>query len=173
MFGIWNLGSLLGKRSPPEMIWTSNEARQCIGMGEEWEECTTNEWMMGEFMFSNWIMIQRGGTNRLPNYTFEHSSGFTCDSMSAESTDEMPSEFSRMLCTIQFAVCIKWTSDLCNSSRIGFPKTVLLEYQPPLPTRRSIQDVKSGGTSLQVYWTLGSLKSLRVPQSTTLGSTSA
>ena len=84
---------------------------------------------MGEFMFSDWLMIRWGGTNRLPNYTFEHSSGFPCDSMSAESTDELPSEISRpfaMLYTIQSAVCIKGTSDLCNSSRIGFPKTVLL-----------------------------------------------
>ena len=132
---------------------------------------------MGEFMFSDWLMIRWGGTNRLPNYTFEHSSGFPCDSMSAESTDELPSEISRpfaMLYTIQSAVCIKGTSDLCNSSRIGFPKTVLLEYQPSPPTRRSIQDVKSGGMSLWVYSrTLVSLKSLRVPQSTTLGSTSA
>ena len=132
---------------------------------------------MGEFMFSDWLMIRWGRTNRLPNYTFEHSSGFPCDSMSAESTDELPSEISRpfaMLYTIQSAVCIKGTYDLCNSSRIGFPKTVLLEYQPPPPTRRSIRDVKSGGMSLWVYSrTLISLKCLRVPQSTTLGSTSA
>ena len=91
---------------------------------------------MGEFMFSDWLMTQRGETKRLPNYTFEHSSGFPYDSGSAESTDEILSEFSRrfaMLCTIQSAVCIKGTSDLCNSSGIGFPKTVLLEYQPPPP----------------------------------------
>ena len=100
---------------------------------------------MGEFMFSDWLMIQRGGTNRLPNYTFEHSSVFPCDSMSAESTDEIPSEISRpfaMLCTIQSAVCIK---DLCNSSRIGFPKTVLLEYQPPPPYSQV-------NTRCEVWW---------------------
>ena len=102
---------------------------------------------MGEFMFSDWLMI-RGGTNRLPNYTFEHSSGFPCDSMGAESTDEIPSEFSRplaMLCTIQSAVLIKRTSDLCNSSRIGFPKTVLLEYQPPPPYSQV-------NTRCEVWW---------------------
>ena len=68
--------------------------------------------------------------------------------MSAEITDEIPSEISRpfaMLCTIQSAVCIKGTSDLCNSSRIGFPKTVLLEYQPLSPYSQV-------NTRCEVWW---------------------
>ena len=71
---------------------------------------------MGEFMFSDWLMIRWGGTNRLPNYTLEHSSGFPCDSMSAESTNELPSEISRPFDTIQSAVCIKGTSDRHESA---------------------------------------------------------
>ena len=57
---------------------------------------------MGEFMFSDWLMIRR--TKRLPNYTFEHSFGLPCDSMSGESTDEIPSGQFTMPYTIQSTV---------------------------------------------------------------------
>ena len=128
---------------------------------------------MDEFMFSDWLMTQRGETKRLPNYTFEHSSGFPYDSGSAESTDEILSEFSRrfaMLCTIQSAVCIKGTSDLRNSSQIGFPKTVLPAYQPSSPYSQVNTRCEM---NLEVYSpTLVSLKSLHVPQCTSLGTTS-
>ena len=66
----------------------------------------------------------RGRTKQLPNYSFEYVSGFPCDSMSAESTDKIPSEISRpfaMLCAIQSAVCIRGTSDLCESGSTSFP----------------------------------------------------
>ena len=49
---------------------------------------------------------------------FEHSSGFPCDSMSAESTDEILSEFSGQFRDV---ICIRGsatTSDQCDSLRI-------------------------------------------------------
>ena len=118
----------------------TNEARQFIGMGER--NNTKNQGMMGEFMPSDWLMIRRGGTKRLPNCT-----------LSAESTDEIPPEISRqfaMSCTIQFAVYKRGTSVqfVMNRGRPAFRRLYCLHISLPLPARRLIQDVKSGGMSL-------------------------
>ena len=70
--------------------------------------------------------------------------------MSAESADEIPSEFSRpftMLCTIQSAICIRGT--FCairhESGSTSSPKTVLPAHQPPPPYSQV-------NTRCEVWW---------------------
>ena len=156
----------------------TKEARQCIGMGERSDRSVPQMrgWWANSCFQIGWWYNEAGQTD----YLTTHSNILPVSPVIVwvlralmKCRLNLPGD-SR--CYVQFSPRSVLREPLICAIRqeSAFRKLYCLNISLPLPTRRSIQDVESGGTSLQVYsQTLGSLKSLCVPQSTTLGSTPA
>ena len=64
-----NLGSLPGKRSPRVKCFEPHKRIQANDQKRSGarQRCITNQGMLHEFMYSDCLIIRRGGINRLPN----------------------------------------------------------------------------------------------------------